>query len=85
MFLHVTDVSVMSDFRLYVTFNNGETGIINLSHRLTGTMFLPLKNPEMFATAFVHPELETVAWANGADLAPEYLFELMKQQAIKAA
>jgi hypothetical protein len=85
MFLHTKEVRALDNFRLYVAFNNGEAGEIDLRHRLTGTMFSPLRDPKLFATAHQHPDLETVAWANGADLAPEYLLELLKQQRGKAA
>jgi hypothetical protein len=34
-----------------------------------------LKDPAVFAQAFVDEELGTVCWRNGADLAPEWLYE----------
>ena len=37
-------------------------------------MFEPLKDKTLFAQAAIHPELETVTWPNGADLAPEFLY-----------
>jgi len=85
MFLHTTEVKVLGGYRLFIVFNNGESGTVDLSHRLRGAMFSPLQDPALFATAYHHPELETVAWANGADLAPEYLLDLMREQASKAA
>jgi len=39
----------------------------------------PLKDVALFAQAAVHPECETVVWPNGADLAPEFLYEAAKQ------
>ena len=36
-------------------------------------------------TAYQHPVMRTVAWANGADLAPEFLLELMRHQQEQAA
>ena len=85
MFLHTTVVRPLGGYRLFIAFNNGESGEVDLSERLTGTMFSPLKDPALFATAHHHPELETVVWSNGADLAPEYLLNLMREQASKAA
>jgi hypothetical protein len=38
-------------------------------------MFEPLKDPDLFLQAKVDPELETVIWPNGADLAPEFLYQ----------
>ena len=34
-----------------------------------------LKDPDYFAKAFVDEELGTVCWPNGADIAPERLYE----------
>jgi hypothetical protein len=42
-------------------------------------------DPTLFATAHQHPTMETVAWANGADLAPVFLFDLMQAQQQRAA
>ncbi len=39
----------------------------------------PLKDAVLFAQASVHPELETVTWPNGADLAPEFLYRAVQQ------
>jgi len=38
-------------------------------------MFEPLKDQKFFAQARVDPELYTVTWPNGVDLAPEFLYE----------
>jgi hypothetical protein len=38
-------------------------------------MFEPLKDPDLFFQASVNPDLETVTWPNGADLAPEFLYQ----------
>jgi len=37
-----------------------------------------LKDIQLFQKFRVDPELETVAWENGADLAPEFLYENMR-------
>jgi len=85
MILHTTEVTPLPGYRLAVRFNNGENGIVDLSAELTGDMFAPLRDPELFATAYQHPEMRTVAWANGADLAPEFLFELLDGRQQQAA
>jgi len=36
-------------------------------------MFAPLKDLERFKAFRLDPELETIVWENGADLAPEFL------------
>ena len=44
-------------------------------------MFEPLKDEGLFMTARQDPLMKTVVWANGADLAPEFLMDLLVRQA----
>jgi hypothetical protein len=83
--LHTTAVTPLPGYRLALRFNSGESGIVDLSGELDGEVFEPLKDPACFATAHQHPVMGTVAWDNGADLAPEFLLDLLHEQATKAA
>ncbi len=85
MFTHVTQVKYLDNYRLHLTFNTGDGGEVNLIDRLTGEVFSPLRDVALFATATIDPIGKTVTWANGADLAPEYLLELLKAQNQQAA
>lgn len=78
MILHTTEVTPLPGYRLRLTFNTGDTGEVDLSAELGGEVFEPLRDPALFATAHQHPIMRTVAWANGADLAPEFLLELIR-------
>ena len=81
MFLHVTHVQYLHDYQIQVTFNNGKTGIADLSVALTGGVFSELQNQNLFAQVRVDDELNTLVWPNGADLAPEYIyFQAFKQE-----
>ncbi|MEF8754718.1 MAG: DUF2442 domain-containing protein [Accumulibacter sp.] len=80
MILHTTEVTPLSGYRLFLRFNNGESGEVDLSHELDGEVFEPLRDPALFATASQHPVMRTVAWASGADIAPEFLLDLMHAQ-----
>ena len=80
MILHTTEVSPLPDYRLFLRFNNGESGEVDLSAELDGEVFEPLRDPAVFATARQHPVMRTAAWVNGADLAPEFLLDLMQAQ-----
>jgi Protein of unknown function (DUF2442) len=75
--LSIESLCVLPDFRLWLRFNDGVEGIADLSSELTGPVFDPLRDPDRFATARLDPELQTVAWPNGADLAPEFLRALV--------
>ena len=85
MILHTTTVTPLPGYRLMLTFNTGESGEVDLSGELEGEVFEPLRDPALFATAYQHPIMRTVAWANGADLAPEFLLELMRCNIKRAA
>lgn len=85
MILHTTEVIPLPGYRLMLTFNTGESGEVDLSGELDGEVFEPLRDPALFATAHQHPIMRTVAWSNGADLAPEFLLELMHGKVKQAA
>jgi len=78
--LRVLTVRYLGDHRLYLEFNNGDAGEIDLSSELDGPIFQPLRDPEVFAGARL--EGGTVAWPNGADLAPEYLADRLVEQGV---
>jgi hypothetical protein len=75
--LRIQTVRYMGDYRLYLEFNSGDAGEVDLSSDLDGPVFLPLRDRKVFAT--VRLEGGTVAWPNGADLAPEYLAERLAE------
>jgi hypothetical protein len=80
MILHTTEVIPLPKYRLALKFNNGEAGEVDLSNELDGEVFEALRDPALFATAYQHPLMRTVAWANGADLAPEFLLDLLHRR-----
>ena len=73
MILHVVEAVYERDYVIRLKFNDGAEGFVDLAEELYGEMFAPLKNPEKFKAFKVDPELNTVVWENGADLAPEFL------------
>lgn len=85
MILHAVSVKPLDNFRLYVKFNNGVSGEVDLINELWGEVFEPLQNPALFQTAHQDEQMRTVVWANGADFAPEFLMELMNKQNQQAA
>jgi len=74
MILHVTNAKYIKDYKVEVSFNDGKTGIVDLRQSLSGTVFDPLKDIEIFSQLKVDNELDTIVWPNGVDLAPEYLY-----------
>jgi hypothetical protein len=78
MFLHVKEAKYRHDYVIWLRFNDGAEGEIDLARELEGEVFAPLKDQQLFRQCRVDPELETVVWENGADLAPEFLYENMR-------
>lgn len=76
MILHVVEATVCGPYLLNVRFNDGIQRTVDLKPLLTGPVFQPLKDPEYFARMVVDAEAGTVVWPNGADLAPEALYDL---------
>ena len=75
----VVEVKPLPNFCLWVRFIDGTSGTVDLAQELWGPMFKALPNPEVFNQASVDPELETVVWPNGADLSPEFLYQMALQ------
>jgi hypothetical protein len=78
MFLHVDDADYLGGYRLYLRFNNGLSCEVDLSASISGPIFEPLHDLDYFQRFSL--EGNTVSWPNGADFAPEYLYDLAKSQ-----
>ncbi|CAN5395583.1 hypothetical protein BH10PSE19_BH10PSE19_13720 [soil metagenome] len=60
MMIHVTAAKYLKDYRLWLKFDNGVSGEIDLESELWSTMFQPLKNQRLFANVSVDQELGTI-------------------------
>ena len=77
MYYNVTDVTHVRAHVLWVKFEDGTKGEIDLANELWGNVFEPLKDVEFFKKVSV-AEYGTIAWPNGADLAPEFLYRQVR-------
>ena len=75
----VTRAEYRGDYSIQVTFNDGKSGTIDFLQWLEGPMFEPLKDPGYFQRFFL--DGGTVSWPNGADIAPETLYEQAQSSA----
>jgi len=78
MLPRVKEAEYVRDYVIHIRFADGVEGDIDLKKELAGEVFEPLKDPAYFQRFTVHPELHTVTWPNGADFAPEFLYERVK-------
>lgn len=81
--LEVISADYMENYKIFVHFSNGQSGIVDLEGTLWGTVFEPLNNIDIFRRFEVSSVLHTIKWENDADLAPEFLHEKMLESARK--
>jgi hypothetical protein len=73
---YITDVRYVSGYGLQLQFEDGPWHLVNLEQHLDGEMFEPLKDIARFATAHLNEDVDTVVWGNGADMSPDFLYEI---------
>ncbi|HEV8722626.1 MAG TPA: DUF2442 domain-containing protein [Candidatus Binatia bacterium] len=81
----VSSVTALPDSRLRVTFVDGTTGEVDMrgflsNPNIDGTIFEPLRDPAAFSQAQV--VLGVVQWPNGADLAPDAMYDAVRERAV---
>jgi hypothetical protein len=67
------DAHYLSGYCVWIRFNDGAAGEIDLAGELVGPVFEPLRDIEAFRQFTLDHELHTLVWPNGADFAPEFL------------
>ena len=72
----VKNVKYLSGYKLELTFEDGSVRFVDLEPHLDGEIFAPLKNIEYFKTVQVSQDIDTIMWKNGADLSPDFLYEI---------
>ena len=77
MILHVLEAKYVHDYVIHLRFNDGSEGDVDLRGELGGEVFEPLRDMDKFKRFRVDPEIQTVVWDNGADLAPEFLHQML--------
>ena len=71
----IVEVRPLGGHRLYLKFEDGVQGEVDIAEfvRFDG-VFEALRDPARFAEVRVNPDLGTICWPNGADLAPDVLY-----------
>ncbi len=74
----IVQAEYISDYVINLGFSDGTFGHVDLKDELYGEIFEPLKNVSYFKRFSIHPDFHTLCWPNGADFAPEFLYEKVK-------
>jgi hypothetical protein len=72
----IVEARVVGPHSLDLAFKDGTRKQVDLLPLLEGPVFEPLREPAYFARVLLDPLAGTVVWPNGADIAPETLYEL---------
>ena len=77
----VTEATALPGFRLRIRFSDATEGEVDLTEFIAGDsrpIVAKLRDPAAFAA--IRVEMDTVVWANGFDLAPEFLYAKARQR-----
>ena len=76
----LTDAKYLHNYKIFVKFNNGTETILDLENYIkakpNNTIFNEIKDIHNFQKVRFSSDLDTIVWDNGADIAPERLYEL---------
>jgi hypothetical protein len=75
----VTRAEYRGAWTILLEFNDGLEGPVDFRDLLEGPVFEPLRDSNYFRRFFI--DGGTVAWPNGADIAPEALYERARASA----
>lgn len=71
MYISVTDVEYRGGYTLKCTFSDGTVKTVDMTPVLDAPAYRSLKDIDRFRQFGLD---ETIFWANGADIAPEWLY-----------
>jgi uncharacterized protein DUF2442 len=75
---HVIEARYLGDYKVWLEFNDGRKGVVDLADELYGDEMSLLRNRDRFAEFYLDYGLASIAWLDGQDFAPEFLYEKLK-------
>ncbi len=78
MYPSIKEVVPRDDFSLFIVFDNGESGMLDMKPMLDFGVFQRIKDYESFKR--VRVAFDTIEWDCGVDLDPEFVYARCKGQ-----
>ena len=72
---HVVDAHYLGDYKVWLGFNDGRKGVVDLADELVGESMEPLRDRTVFSQFYIDYGLASIAWQDGQDFAPEFLYD----------
>src|SRR5947207_1996678 len=76
---HVIEARYLGDYKVWLEFNDGRKGVVDLADELHGEELEPLRDRDRFARFHLDYGLASIAWDEGQDFPPEFLYERLKE------
>lgn len=70
----ITEARATAHYRLFVKFDDGASGEVDLSDLVGNGVFAAWQDPSVFAKVTIDGTTGTVSWPGGIDLCPEKLY-----------
>ncbi|HEB30139.1 MAG TPA: DUF2442 domain-containing protein [Spirochaetes bacterium] len=80
---HIIEAKYINNYNIWLKFKDGFEGKMDFSDEFDGPIFEPLKKIKYFKSFII--EGNTICWDNGADFAPEYLYQCIKNRTATVA
>jgi hypothetical protein len=85
MLKDIVEVQVLSDHHLYLRFEDGVEGDVDVAKMISfHGIFEPLQNQMIFQQVQIDKELGCITWPNGADIDPDVLYATITHQSLEA-
>lgn len=72
---HVVEARYLGDYKVWLEFNDGRKGVVDLSDELHGEELEALRDRDIFSQFYLDYGLASIAWLDGQDFAPEFLYD----------
>lgn len=79
MLYRITAVEPRQGYRLWLRFEDGMEGELSVSHLVGRGVFKAWEDEQVFRKVAIDPELGTVTWPGGLDLAPDNLYRRLTE------